>query len=194
MYMDFEDMLLDAMKQGKSLEDVMKSISDAATKIEKDRAAATKYDKYNGPVGQSYTNATEAADTLVYNHRVDVHDAAVFLAHFMCQNVPGYSGALAKEDTDPVQLYQKMLESQIRAAKVITEHQDDSDEEKGKAMFGHMLDEVLGSVIDKLAKEPNPVFNSRPCSLSASVRPGSPLFPTSDVEKMAKFFKDMGLD
>ncbi len=191
--MDFEDMLLDAMKQGKSLEDVMKGISDAATKIEKDRAAATKYDIYNKPLSASYMNEV-AEHNFLDAEKISVRDMAVAIAHFMCQNVPGYSGALAKEDKDPVELYTTLLESQLRAAKVITEHQDDSDEEKGKAMFGHMLDEVLGSVIDKLAKEPNPVFNSRPCSLSASVRPGSPLFPTSDVEKMTKFFKDMGLD
>lgn len=195
---NFEDMLRDAMKHGTSLEDVMKDISTAANKIEKDQAAANKYDVFNGAVIDSFDGGEDVKRAIVSSNKMTTHDVAIVIAHFMCQNVPGYSKVLAESDTDPVKLYQNLLESQMGVAKVLTDHRGDSDENKGKALFSHLLDDIFNNLAKKTTEKKT---SEKKTATSASLGTyfGTPFFPStvtrnpdSDAEKLAKFLKDIG--
>lgn len=186
---DFESILRDAMKQGVSIEDVMKDITAAANVIEKEIAAATKYDGYNKTVAEHFPDLTaeSAAEAIIYAKKISVHDMAVVMTHFICQHVPGFTSAMVKSDSDPLEAYISLMESQLSAAKIIADTQDKTDEEKGAAMFTHLLDEVISS-LTKGVKEPMDI----PFTSTRSAAPSFGAVPT-DEQKIADFFRRAGL-
>lgn len=213
--MNFKDMLLNAMTDGASLDDVMKGITSAATEIEKDKAAAaSKYDVYNKPLFNSYNSITSPhaspSDAIVFATKISVKDMTTVLLHFLCQNVPGFSQALAETHVDPVSTYSEMLKRQLRSAEVITKHKNESDEAKSKALLDHLFSEVMDEVFKgvsepyvdslkdapatKTTKDKQPPIASRLADIPAKpVLSPEDLEVISDCDKLAKFFKDIGL-
>lgn len=174
---DYKDMLLDAMKQGVSLEDVMKGISTAANAIEKERAAASKYDKYNKHAWESFGEADTMLDKLAYVDKIKPEDMAIVMTHFVCQNVPGYAAAMAKVDIDLIKTYTDLMNNQVAAAKVIADNQDKSDEEKDAAIISHLLGKLFDPIIKERGAKPgdSSLFNIA--------------FPKVDEQKITSFLK-----
>lgn len=187
---NFESILRDVMKQGASIEDVMKDISAAANTIQNEIAAATKYDGYNKTVAEHFPDlkAESAADAIIYAKQISVHDMAVVMTHFICQHVPGFTTAMVKSDSDPLEAYINLMESQIAAAKVIADTQDKSDKEKGAAMLTHLLDEVIGSLAGG-TKSPMDI----PWPVTQRVHTPPVTSALSDQQKVADFFRRAGL-
>lgn len=186
---DFETILRDAIKQDVSIEDVMKDITAAANTIEKEIAAATKYDGYNKTVAEHFPDLTSesAAEAIIYAKKISIHDMAVVMTHFICQHVPGFTSAMVKCDSDPLETYTNLMESQIAAAKVIADTQDKTEEEKGAAMFTHLLDEIIGSLAGGTK---SPMDIPWPAGrVAAPVTTAA----KSDEQKMADFFRRAGL-
>lgn len=190
---DYKDMLLDAMTQGATLEDVMKGISEAANAIQQEQANATKYDIYNQQVWKSFGDNTNGIiGRVIHAEKISAEDMAIVLTHFICQNTPGYTAALAKEDANPIKVYTSLLKSQLSAAKVLADHQDDSDEEKAKAMVNHMFDDLIGSLLKDLPSEPSRFLLSPEGMQAAAGRHFQPS-ATSDEQKLKDFFSRTGL-
>lgn len=189
---NFESILRDAMKQGVSIEDVMKDISAAANAIQKEIAAASKYDKYNGPAYKTFgTMAGDATNAVLLTSKIKPEDMAIVMAHFVCQNVPGYAAAMAKMDMDPIDTYTSLMKSQIAAAKVITDTQDKPDNEKEAAIFAHLLDEIINSLNGH-----DSMFGGKGLRylMPHETMHGTVLSSAqTDHQKIADFFKKIGL-
>lgn len=190
---DYKDMLLSAMAQGKSLDEVMRGIDAARAEIKQEADIKSKYAVYNDKAWKSFgdsVNTNAIVTAIACAEKIRIEDAAKILTHFICQNVPGYTEALAKIDMDPIEAYTNLLKSQIDAAKVITDTQDTSDEEKGMAIFNHLIDEVLSSLSKKHPSE----MSILPPSFRPPVRHNlSANVPSTDEQKVADFFKRVGL-
>lgn len=185
---DFKSMLLDAMNQGVSLEDVMKGISDAASVIEKEKQESiNRYDKYEKRAWESFGNLVSAENAILHADKIALGDMATVIVHFLCQQVPGYAKAMAKADIEPINTYIGMLESQISAAKLMVEIQDVPEEQKGKFMLNHLLDEVFSAI----SKDADAVKVEVPSSTIPNVSKSYP--PISDAEKIRTFFNQIGL-
>lgn len=126
--MDFKDMLLDAMKQGTSLEDVMKGISAAATEVEKDQKKAAelknRYLKYTKPLGKIYETDI-FMNNLFFREKILAEDVAIVLTHYVCQNVPGYAEYAAERGFNLLDIYTDVVKSQADVIKNVIAHKDD---------------------------------------------------------------------
>lgn len=189
--MDFKDMLLDAMKQGASLEDVMKGISDAATEVEKEQKKANdlkdKYLKFTKPIGEVYSRDILESN-LFDRKKLYAEDVALVITHYICQNVPDYIEFAAKKNLDLLELYKSLVESQLLTARVMATRKDKSD------------GDILGSVIDALW---DTIFKDGPsdgkCKCGCTPPPSNP-FPDgpsdaseSDVNIINRFLSRFDL-
>lgn len=145
--MDFKKELHTALKEGKSLEDIMKEISAAASEIEKEEAAAAakanKYLIYNEPLVNSYRGKTTGIEAITHSKSISVDDAATVLAHFVCQNTPGYAATLAKDDVNPIDMYRDLLKNQLEIAKTLVRHKDSPIDVKNHALWNYLFSEIF---------------------------------------------------
>lgn len=187
--MDFKDMLLDAMKQGVSLEDVMKGISAAATEVEKEQKRAAerrnKYLAFTKPIGASM-RPTIASANIIDTNKINDTDMAIVLTHYICQNAPGYAELAAKEDLDLIDMYRALAKAQVSIAKTLAAHKDDVD----NALFNGLADSMISTMCDRIFGNA-PSNDKTECKISPPYSFAAGPFGSakSDVEKITEFLK-----
>lgn len=190
--MDFKDMLLDAMNQGVSLEDVMKGISAAATEVEKEQKKATerrnKYLVFTKPIGEAMSPTSWSAN-IISAKKINDTDMAVILAHYICQNVPGYAEFAAAQDLDLIDTYRTLAKSQVSIAKTMVAHKDDGED----AIFNGSFEALANTLMDTIFKD-TPSNDKTECKISPPYSFATGPFGSakSDVEKITEFLKRFG--
>ncbi|MCM1323939.1 MAG: hypothetical protein NC218_07245 [Acetobacter sp.] len=191
--MELKDMLLGMMKQGKSLEDAMKEISDIANEIEREQKAAAaerehKYLKYTKPLGEVYPESVLTSN-LFARKQLYAEDVALVLAHYVCQNVPGYAEFAAQNELDLADAYRSIVEQQAKMAESMVAHKDDGE-------YGPLnaLTESLANVITESIFGDAP-FNDKEQKQTAHPTSFAPVtLSKSDAEKVQEFMRKMGLN
>lgn len=190
--MELKDMLLGMMKQGKSLEDAMKEISDIANEIEREQKAAAerehKYLKYTKPLGEVYPESVLTSN-LFARKQLYAEDVALVLAHYVCQNVPGYAEFAAQNELDLADAYRSIVEHQAKMAKSMVAHKDDGEDGPLNALAESLADVITETIF---GDAPSNGKAKKQATHSTSFAPVT--LSKSDAEKVQEFMRKMGLN